>query len=277
MKTAFFLIFLLSSLSSAFAVAPKTLDGYLYYERGDYAGAIPTFEESASLFTADGTFQQIYARFNLSDRAGAFDPPFVAPTQGRYTYRRIDDQTAELSFVDAGSFTHAGILRFSPANDGTGTFFDPSFNPPPNTIPSGVIARSFRLVLRTELSPLGGCSNRSFVRPGGSALTGFAISGTENRIVLVRAVGPGLAQFGITNFLRDPVLTGVGRGNDDWTSTTAEGIRRTSAALGVFALPVASKDAAVIARLRPGSYVAQASSLDPTDSGQILIEVYILP
>ena len=277
MKTHLFLIFLLSSLSNAFAAAPKTLDGYLYYERGAYAGPFATFEESASIFGNDGTFQQIYARYNLSDRGGAFNPPFVTPTQGRYVYRRIDDQTAELNFIDAGSFTHAGILRFSPTNDGTGTFFNPSFNPPPNIVPNGIISRTFRLVPRAQLSPLGGCSNRSFVRPGGSALTGFVVSGSENQIVIVRAVGPGLAQFGITNFLRDPVLTGVANGNNDWTTPNAEGIRRTSTAFGIFPLPEGSKDAALIARLRPGSYVAEASSLDPTDSGQILIEVYILP
>lgn len=41
--------------------------------------------------------------------------------------------------------------------------------------------------------------------------------------------------------------------------------------------PRASKDAAVIIRLGLGSYVAQASALDPNESGQVLIEVYILP
>jgi hypothetical protein len=67
------------------------------------------------------------------------------------------------------------------------------------------------------------------------------------------------------------------RNNDNWSSETEEGIKRTSAAVGAFPLPKGSKDAAIITRLRPGSYVVKASAVDPTESGQVLIEVYMLP
>lgn len=277
MKTLSALVAALGLVSTACAAAPDSLEGFIYYEQGTYAGAFPTFELSASVFAADGTFQQLYSRFNRADRSGILNPPFRQPTQGRFTYRKIDDTNAELIFSNAGDFSHAGFLRFSSATGESGTFFDPSYNPSLPTALNGVISRSFRLVRSTQLSPLGNCSNRSFVRPGGAALTGFVISGTEIRTVLIRAVGPGLAPFGITNFLRDPVLSGLQTTNDDWTTTTAEGIRRTSAALGAFPLPESSKDAAVIIRLQPGSYVAQASAVDPTESGQVLIEVYVLP
>ena len=276
MKTLSALVAALGVVSTDFAAAPESLEGYLYYETGIWAGAFPTFNESASVFAADGTFQQIYARFNAADRGGAFDPPFRPPTEGQLTYRTIHALTAALSFVAVG-FTHSGLLRFSSATSETGTFFDPSFNPPPNTIPDGIISRTFRLVRRDQISPLGNCSNRSLVRPGGAALTGFVISGTENRIVLIRAVGPGLAPFGITDFLPDPVISGFQRNNDNWSSETEEGIKRTSAALGAFPLPKGSKDAAIITRLRPGAYVVKASAVDPAESGQVLIEVYILP
>ncbi|MBC7367034.1 MAG: hypothetical protein H7343_09530 [Undibacterium sp.] len=163
-----------------FGAAPASLEGYIYYEHGNYSlGCFPTFEESASVFSADGTFQYIYARFNNSERSGAFNPPFVAPTQRRFTYRKIDEQTAELSFTNAGGFSHAGILRFDPAGGERGAFFDPSFNPAPNTVPTAVTSRTFRLAARGRPSPLVNCSNRSFVQPGGSALTGFVINGTE--------------------------------------------------------------------------------------------------
>ena len=58
-------------------------------------------------------------------------------------------------------------------------------------------------------------------------------------------------------------------------ASAADGDRFAS--VGAFPLPEGSKDAAVIIRLQPGSYVAQASAVDPTESGQVLIEVYILP
>ena len=54
--------------TTTFAVAPDSLEGYIYYEQGNYAGAFPTFELSASVFAADGTFQQLYSRFNPADR-----------------------------------------------------------------------------------------------------------------------------------------------------------------------------------------------------------------
>jgi len=102
--------------------------------------------------------------------------------------------------------------------------------------------------------------------------------------VLVRAIGPGLSLFGISNYLRNPVLqvvnakTNVVLGtNSDWSSESALAISRTGAALGAFALPVASKDSALILRLSAGVYVSQVKSADSADSGEAMIEIYVLP
>ena len=51
----------------------------------------------------------------------------------------------------------------------------------------------------------------------------------------------------------------------------------SSAAVGAFPLSAGSKDAVVILSLPAGAYVAQVTSPDAADSGQALIEVYILP
>ncbi|OYV02568.1 MAG: hypothetical protein CFE26_21965, partial [Verrucomicrobiales bacterium VVV1] len=65
--------------------------------------------------------------------------------------------------------------------------------------------------------------------------------------------------------------------NNDWSDESAEAITRTAAAVGAFPLPAASKDAALILSLEPGAYVAQVTSPEVGDSGQALIEVYMLP
>ena len=69
---------------------------------------------------------------------------------------------------------------------------------------------------------LANLSTRAFVGSGDNVLIpGLVISGAAPRRVLVRAVGPGLAAFGVAGTLADPVLT-VFRGssaiatNDNW-------------------------------------------------------------
>ena len=55
-------------------------------------------------------------------------------------------------------------------------------------------------------------------------IAGFTISGNVPRLVLIRGIGPGLSQFGVTDVLANPILT-LFRGptqigeNDDWGGT----------------------------------------------------------
>ena len=86
------------------------------------------------------------------------------------------------------------------------------------------------------------------------------------------------------DFLRNPQVSVVRASdnftvgtNDDWSSESATAIMRTSAAVGAFPLSAGSRDAVVILSLKAGAYVAQVNSPDATDTGQALIEVYILP
>lgn len=257
--------------------APDKLDGFIYYEYGTYSFPMPRprFEESASVFASDGTFSQIYFRRNPGASLD-LNSPLQTPGSGSFSYKKIDDKTAALAFANS-AFSHSGIMQFDSSSGETGVLFDPARDP--NIIDlSSPARRSFRLVSLSALSPLVNSSNRSFVRSGSASFAGFVISGTTNRVVVVRAIGPGLAQFGITDFLKDPELrvNGIVR-NDNWSSEDATSIRRTSAAVGAFALPEGSKDAVAILNLAPGAYVAQASSSDPADSGQVLLEVYMLP
>jgi hypothetical protein len=252
-------------LAPCFGGAPEKIDGFIYYETGSFSGPKPLnrYQQSASVFSANGIFNQIYARENPG---ASFDGSTVLqpPTNGAYTYRKIDDTTAELAFTTS-SFAHSGLIKFSSATSDSGNFVDPTRDP---LDLNGIVSRSFRLVPLSVLSPLVNCSNRSFVRAGGTAYTGFVVTGSVARIVLIRAVGPGLNPFGVTATLRDPVLKvhvaagGLTWQNDNWWTEDATSIQRTSAAVGAFALPDRSLDAATIIPLAPGAYIAEVSSTD---------------
>lgn len=126
-------------------------------------------------------------------------------------------------------------------------------------------------------------SARAQVGSGDGVLVpGLVISGSTARRVLVRAVGPTLASFGVTGFLADPTLT-VFRGtatiasNDNWQDT-ASGSAASAAAVeaGAFALPAGSKDSAIVLTLDPGAYTFRVAGAGGT-TGVALVEVYALP
>jgi uncharacterized delta-60 repeat protein len=116
--------------------------------------------------------------------------------------------------------------------------------------------------------------------PGGSTLTaGFVIRGNTSKTVLVRAIGPTLAGFGVGGPMADPKLTLYQSGavlatNDNWGGTSA--LKAAFTVVGAFALDSTTRDAALLLTLTPGSYTAEASSADGT-SGAALVEVYEVP
>ena len=107
----------------------------------------------------------------------------------------------------------------------------------------------------------------------GTPILGFVVTGGDKRFV-VRSVGPGLAAFGVTGVLADPILdlrTGqtLVRSNDNWLGTDTAAM----AATGAFTLPNGSKDAALVVTLPPAAYTAQTRSADGA-SGIALVEIY---
>ncbi len=110
-----------------------------------------------------------------------------------------------------------------------------------------------------------------------ASIAGFVISGTTSKQVLVRAVGPSLSQFGVTNPLPNPQLRLFDRNgnlvtaNSGWGNDAA--VTDAGKRVGAFTLTTGSSDAALIATLQPGPYTAQISS---DNSGVALIEVYDL-
>ena len=121
--------------------------------------------------------------------------------------------------------------------------------------------------------------------PTDAIVSGFVISGPSNRSVLVRAVGPTLAAFGVNDALRNPILS-VYQGeqllatNNAWAGATREATHDLMEAFdraGAFRfVDEASNDAALLVRLSPGAYTVEAKSGDGA-TGSALLEVYDLP
>ena len=126
-------------------------------------------------------------------------------------------------------------------------------------------------------------STRTAVGAGDAMLIGgFVISGTVPKRVLIRGVGPALAQFGVTGVLARPQLVLFKGGqvlaqNSGWsTSPDAAAIAAASAQTGAFVFVGGSQDAALIVSLDPGPYTAQVSGIGGTN-GIALVEIYEVP
>jgi hypothetical protein len=132
---------------------------------------------------------------------------------------------------------------------------------------------------------LGNISTRSLVQTGDNVMIGgFIVQGTGPKRVIIRAIGPELTQYGITNPLANPTLElhdGTGSliaTNDDWQTTILGGIIGSSQVSDIqnsgYA-PTAASESAIIADLPPGNYTAIVHGVNST-TGVALVEVYDL-
>jgi len=117
-------------------------------------------------------------------------------------------------------------------------------------------------------------STLTTLNANGLVSAGFVIGGTQAQTVLIRAIGPGLTQLGVTGVLADPTMelfsgqTVIGS-NDDWAG---EQITNLGAKVGAFALPAASKDSVIVKTLQPGNYTVQIKGKGA--AGTVIVEVY---
>ena len=144
--------------------------------------------------------------------------------------------------------------------------------------------------LQTQAAPNRGTlinvATRAFVGTGDDVLIGgFVVRGPEPKTLLVRAVGPALAEFGVGDVLADPVLrifSGAAplAENDQWGVPAGPGDPASAAALAhaatqvrAFPLTPGSADAAVLVSLPAGAYSAVVEGARET-TGSALVEVY---
>lgn len=128
-------------------------------------------------------------------------------------------------------------------------------------------------------------SLRGFAGRDSETLTGGFVLDDPARFgrpirVLVRALGPTLAQYGLTRALADPRLTlhradgSVVATNDNWSSgADAAVLAATMRALGLAVPAAGGKDAALELDLPPGAYTAQITAADGA-TGVGLLEIY---
>ena len=102
--------------------------------------------------------------------------------------------------------------------------------------------------------------------------------------MIIRAIGPELTQFGISNVLADPTLglhDGTGAliaSNNNWQTTIIGGIIMNDQVQQILhsgRAPTDGRESAIIANLLPGNYTAIVRGVNNT-VGVALVEVYDL-
>jgi len=150
----------------------------------------------------------------------------------------------------------------------------PTPTPTPTPTPSG-----------TPPSILANISTRSFVQTMDNVMIGgFIVQGTQPKRVIIRAIGPELAPFGVPDVLANPTLElhdGAGAligFNDDWQNTVIGGVITQNQVQDIInsgRAPTDMRESAIIADLPAGNYTAIVRGLSST-TGVALVEVYDL-
>jgi hypothetical protein len=117
-------------------------------------------------------------------------------------------------------------------------------------------------------------SSRIRVETGDKLMIGgFIVSGNTPKKVAIRGMGPFLASFGITDFLKDPVLelrssnNALLQFNDNWKDSQQAEIQNIGLA------PNDDREAVIVTTLVPGTYTALLTGKGGT-TGVGLVEVY---
>lgn len=227
-------------------------------------GQVSTF---ASGFTAivGLAFDALHRLYVLENTTGAGNE-FPTPGTGRVSRLdaagRMEEIATGLSLPTAMTFGPDGNLYVS-----NGGFGDPAASE----------------ILKVDLQPVGSelanISTRSFVQTGENVMIGgFILRGTDaTQKVLIRALGPSLAQQSVGGFLADPTLDlRDGNGgrlafNDNWKDDAEQSSQITATGIP----PQNDLESAIVADLAPGAYTAIVAGTDGA-TGVALVEFYNL-
>ncbi|MSU50763.1 MAG: hypothetical protein EXS37_17035 [Opitutus sp.] len=191
----------------------------------------------------------------------------------------------------SAAFGRVGAFPLASATSKDAAVFNPGFSAGPYTIDVGsvggavgeVIAELYDATATASFSAatprLVNVSVRKQIGATEILTAGFVVGGNTARTVLVRAIGPGLAAFGVSGTIPDPQLT-LNSGalqiavNDNWGGDSQ--LTAAGGAVGAFAIAnAASKDAILLITLAPGAYTAEVKGIG--GGGSVLVEVYEVP
>jgi hypothetical protein len=289
MKHLLLLVFL-PGMSAVASIAPDSIAGKVYHEYSDIP-SVRRFDQRTVVFRADGRFVYLKLASGSPLIVTAPDKVFIQnpPNDGSYIYRRTGESTGTMDLLfDGGGQSTIDLNFYSPTTGGS-----------PNPSTSGA-PNSFFLsdLAALDSAPAVNVSLRGRVSEGRPLIAGFVVPGpidpasvgivpppqNTTREILIRVVGPSLAQYGITGAWADPdfrLFHGSEPANvnefhyNDWSSNA--GSKKIFGYVGAFPLLDGSKDSADVVRLSPGVYTIVCNAVAGDPGGEALIEVYSLP
>ena len=266
MGRALTLVLLLGLPTSLIASPPAAIDDALYSERRFLGSNVAT---DVFHLGPGGVARLIYTvgRGPATD----YKDVYTGSEQLTYTYT---PPTVDAPLVATLTLS-GGTLAFDRTR--TLIFFNPESH-------SGTFggSDSFELRTRQPLTGVANVSNRLWLHPGETNITGFVLD--ERRLVLIRGIGPTLARFDVpvpasgTSITLYRGTTGLAT-NTQWglAGPDAQGMSWVFGLASAFPLDPGTADSALFVSLEPGAYTTHVTTDDPTQRGEALLEVYILP
>jgi hypothetical protein len=220
-----------------------------------------------------GPFAAFAGHFLAGSAAEAAAVDVIADGSGRVFAVTADGRGGSGSLSSTGAFS-AGPVAGTLAADGSTVAINALAGSP-----VALTGAADRLAPGLRLT---GLSTRAQAGSGGNAaIVGFVVSGDAPKPVLVRAVGPALAAFGVGGTLPAPKVElfrgqSVIAANTGWsTSPVAGAVAAASAQVGLFPLAANSADSALLLTLAPGAYTAVMTDAQGR-TGNGLVEIYDL-
>ena len=246
---------------------------------------------SVTTFAASGSISLAWDRSTETDVVGY--KVYWGTSSGVYTAQQdnLNEITATISNLEVGSRYYFAVTAYN--QSGLESAYSqevsgivgsppiptpsPTATPPPEGTPSPTPSGTPSPAPTPTPPPqyLANLSTRGNVANADDVLiAGFIISGDANKPVVIRGIGPSLAQFGVAQSLADPTIElfdaagNIVDENDNWTSLPPDAVPAN--------LQPSNPAESVISRsLAPGAYTAVVRGVGGS-AGNALIELYDL-
>jgi hypothetical protein len=273
-----FMLLGLGAASASLASPPTQVGDSFFFFATSLPSTLSTGPSGVIYLASDGTCELLST---ATGNRTPFNPTLIttygSSLSGTYTFVPTPGTpgAATISFNFAGGSPIPSPLTIEFADETSG-----------NSV--GFPEVFFAFMLASPNTFLSNVSNRVNLRSSDSAISGFVVEGSLPRFVVIRTVGPSLAQFGVSPVSANPQLSLFsGTGTDQiasaqkWSSMTALDAQAAGwifAIAGAFPLLANSNDVAIVGLLNPGVYTVHSNdSTVGSNGGASLTEVYILP